>query len=328
MQSKTSTRILLIRWSGMGDVVMTLPAVQWLRNRFSGCHITYLTDAAFAEIIHQSGHVDAVETIDRSKFKRKSALMPAVYSLVGVIWRLKSARFDFAFDLQGFGETALIAYLTGAPVRIGRYKDAFLQKRIYTHPIDANWGRDHRTLFFLRAVSGPFDIDKPTKADRPKLPKTALKDSIDPTPRIGLNIGASTESRRWSEENFFRLAHQLTQRGYRVRFFLGPQETALIKTVQKVGTESSWEVSVQNKIEPLMRELSQCTVLVSNDTGLGHLAAALDVPVVTLFSTGSPENVGPLAICSRWFRNESDINDIRVADVEQACIQLVDSIER
>ena len=324
MQSKTSNRFLLIRWSGMGDVVMTLPAVRWLRNRFDSCHITYLTDAAFAKIIEHSGYVDTIETIDRRGFIRSRSFLPSLFSLFGIIWRLRRTRFDFAFDLQGFGETALLAYLSGAPVRIGRYKESFLRKRIYTLPIDADWGRDHRSLFFLRAVTGPFGINPSTATERPILSKTVSEKKDALSPRIGLNIGASTESRRWSEQNFFQLARRLTQRGYTVRFFLGPQETAMIETVKEICMNTRWEVSVQSQIEPLMQALSECAVLVSNDTGPGHLAAALDVPVVTLYSTGSPENVGPMAVGVRWFRNEADINDIRVDDVELACVELLE----
>jgi len=327
MQSKTSYRFLLIRWSGMGDVVMTLPAVRWLRNRFGRCHITYLTDAAFAKIIEQSGCVDTIETIDRRGFIRSRSFLPSVFSLFGIIWRLRRARFDFAFDLQGFGETALLAYISGAPIRIGRYKESFLRKRIYTLPIGADWGLDHRSLFFLRAVTGPFGINPPTVAERPVLPKPVSEKKDNLSTRIGLNIGASTESRRWSEENFFQLARRLTQRGYIVRFFLGPRETDMIETVKEVCMNSRWEVSVQSQIEPLMQALAECAVLVSNDTGPGHLAAALDVPVVTLYSTGSPENVGPMAVGVRWFRNEADINDIRVDDVEQACVELLNVIK-
>ena len=61
----------------MGDVVMTLPAVRWLRNRFNACHITYLSDAAYAKIIETSGYVDAIETFDRKGFSRPGAFIPS-----------------------------------------------------------------------------------------------------------------------------------------------------------------------------------------------------------------------------------------------------------
>ena len=328
MQSKTSYRFLFIRWSGMGDVVMTLPAVQWLRNRFDNSHITYLTDVAFAKIIETSGAVDTIETLDRKGFSRPGSLIPCLFSLLAILWRLRRGRFDFAFDLQGFGETALLAYISGAPIRIGRFKETFLRKRIYTVSINADWGRDHRSLFFLRAVTGIFDAILPNIVDRPKLKISTDGDKERDDLLIGLNIGASTESRRWSEENFFQLARRLARRGYKIRFFLGPPENFLQGAVKEICKTAGWELFSQNEMEPFMRALFECALLVSNDTGPGHLAAALDVPIVTLFSTGTPENVGPLAIRARWFRDETNINSIRVAAVEEACLELLHSNKR
>jgi len=312
----------------MGDVVMTLPAVRYLRNRFENCHITYLTDVAFANIIETSGAVDTIETLDRKGFSKPGSFIPSLFSLIAVLWRIHRGRFDYAFDLQGFGETALLAYLSGAPVRIGRYKESFLRKRIYTNPIHADWGRDHRSLFFLRAVTGTFGVILPNTVDRPKLKISATVDKERDDLLIGLNIGASTESRRWSEENFFQLARRLARRGYKIRFFLGPQENFLQGAVKEICKTAGWELFSPNEMEPFIQALSECALLVSNDTGPGHLAAALDVPIVTLFSTGTPENVGPLAIRARWFRDETNINSIRVAAVEEACLELLHSNKR
>ena len=84
-----------------------------------------------------------------------------------------------------------------------------------------------------------------------------------------------------------------------------------------------WEFFVHKDLDTLIEALTACRLLVSNDTGPGHLAAALDIPVVTLFSTGSPENVRPLATHGKWLRNRSDINGISVSDVETACRTLL-----
>lgn len=325
MQSKTSYRFLIIRWSGMGDVVMSLPAVCWLRNRFENAHITYLTDAAFAEIIETSECVDTIETFDCKGFSRPGAFIPSLLSLIPVLWRLHRGRFDYAFDLQGFGETALLAYLSGAKVRIGRSTESFLRKKIYTDPIHADWGLDHRSLFFLRAVAGAFGPNLPDVVAPPKLsvrfPDNPLREGL----LVGLNIGASTESRRWSEQHFFELARRLAERKYKIRFFIGPQETFLMETVKKACKRNGWELFSQIEMAQLIEALCECALLVSNDTGPGHLAAALEVPVITLYSTGNPENVGPLAIRTRWFRDEANINRIRVARVEEACLKLLHS---
>ena len=77
-KKKTAFRFLVIRWSGMGDVVMTLPALSWLAARFKDCRICYLTDPSFARIVQLSNRVHQVETVDRRGFKSHRGLPPAL----------------------------------------------------------------------------------------------------------------------------------------------------------------------------------------------------------------------------------------------------------
>jgi len=78
-------------------------------------------------------------------------------------------------------------------------------------------------------------------------------------------------------------------------------------------------------MKSLMQDISQCSLIVSNDTGPGHLAAAFGIPVITLFSTGDPENVKPLANQMRWFRDTGDINNIPPQDVADSCLNIINS---
>jgi heptosyltransferase-1 len=236
--------------------------------------------------------------------------------------RLRRMQFDVVFDLQGFGETSVFAYLTGAPVRVGRVKNSPLRNRLYTVSIEADWEHEHRTRYFLKAVCEAFGRTPPASTEIPRLPSRI--EPIEPSfRRVGLNLGASTASRRWLEQHFFRLAEGLSRRGFTLRLFLGPQEAFLFPSVEKMCHRHGWEFFSSQDLESLMKALSECHLLVSNDTGPGHLAAALDIPVITLFSTGSPENVGPMARKGKWFRNEQDINQITVSEVEKACLELL-----
>lgn len=321
MQNKTDYRFLVIRWSGMGDVVMTLPAVKWLKGRFPGSSICYLTDCAFTGIPLRSGLVRWVEAIDRRGFKSKR-LPAAALQTVRLVWMLRRSRFHAVFDLQGFGETSLIAYLTGAPVRVGRVKGSPLRRRIYTVPIRSDWEKEHRSEYFLNAVVRGLGGEQAAAPLPCRLLFQTEEASRCSDRVVGLNIGASTESRRWSEKNFFDLALRLSRRGFRIRFILGPQEAFLESAVRKRCAAEKWEITLHRELDPLIDALAGCRLLVSNDTGPGHLAAALGIPVVTLFSTGSPENVRPLAVHGKWLRDRSDINRIEVSEVESACLDL------
>jgi len=317
-------KILIIRWSGMGDIIMTLPALKWLRNHIKDCYITYLTDIAFAEIVEKSGLADSVLTIDRRGFAFAGRFLSAAGGTIATIFQLRRKKFDLVYDLQGFGETAILSFLSGAPQRVGRIKNGPLRKRIYNSPIQADWENEHRSRYFIRAVAEARGAKAPAAIEPPEL--MLNRNRIDSVQKyIGLNIGASTESRRWPEKNFFKLADSLSGKGLEVCFILGPQEAFLVKKTRAVCVKNNWDFAFHSRIETLLEALTRCRLLISNDTGPGHLAAAVGVPVITLFSTGSPENVKPLAKLARWFRNETDINRIKVSAVEEACLSILNT---
>jgi len=303
---------------------MTLPAIKWLKEHFQECHIFYLTDIAFTAILEKSGMVDCIEAIDRRGFTSAKRFLAAAAGTLATVYRLRRNTFNMAFDLQGFGETALLALLSGAPVRVGRIKNSPLRRWIYTTPIRADWAAGHRTRYFIRTVAEACGAAVPVVVDPPEL---KISPGPDTSTRrfVGLNIGASTESRRWSEQHFIELARRLSRRGLDIRFFLGPQEAFLAETIQPICLENNWDFNRHSRMESLMEAIAGCWLLVSNDTGPGHLAAALGLPVITLFSSGTPENVKPLAPAALWFRDKMDINRITVSEVEEACLELMKS---
>ncbi len=314
-------RFLIIRWSGMGDVVMTLPALSLLKEHYPDCHITYLTDTPFTDILEASNHVDHVVGIDRRGFQRKDRILRTVVDTLKLISENRKAGFDLAFDLQGFGETALLAYFSGAKICVGKQKKDFIRKNIYKLKIDADWAIDHRSLYFNKAICQATGIPLPCELIAPSLP-IPFK-SLKNKKLIGLNIGASTPNRRWSESHFINLAEILTELGYKIQFFLGPQEEWLKSQINTVCMKNRWKLALHFNMNSLMQDLSQCSLLVSNDTGPGHLAAAFGIPVITLFSTGDPDNVKPLAPRASWFRDLGNINDINAEEVSKACLKIL-----
>lgn len=306
----------------MGDIVMTLPALQWIRDRFPDAAISYLTDTSFAAIPRMSGLADEVFAVDRRGFKTPRRVIQAAGGVLKTAGRLAFSSFHAAFDLQGFGETAILARLSGAPLRAGRVKGSWLRRRMYTFSISGDWEKEHRTAFFVRAVSGAFGEPFPQGPHFPSLPRP--KGAFPDTSRVvGLNIGASTESRRWSEDHFFKLARLLSRQGWGVKFFVGPGEIPLIPKVHDACAKNRWGFSFHDRLGPFIRDLCRNRMLISNDTGPGHLAAAFGMPVVTLFSTGTPGNVAPMARRSAWLREKDDINRIRPEDVAGAALELL-----
>ncbi|MBU2490345.1 MAG: glycosyltransferase family 9 protein [Proteobacteria bacterium] len=312
---------VIIRWSGMGDVVMALPAVRLLKENFPGCRTTFLTDLPFAPLVELSGLVDRVIPLDRRGFETPGRRLSGVRSLFAALAALSAAKPDVAFDLQGFGETAVLARVSGAPVRVGRIKNSGLRKRIYNRAITADWEQDHRALYFSRVIAKSLGLAEPVAPEPPVLPSRFPDRSGLSV--AGLNLGASTENRRWSLAHFLDLGKKLEKEGLSVRVFCGPQEAHILPEVQAFCKDRGWDLVLSPSTVRMVRGIDECRVLVSNDTGPGHVAAALGVPVATIFSTGDPDNVRPLAPATAWFRDKEDINRIRVEPVFEACMRLV-----
>src|SRR5437588_5890076 len=102
------SRILIIKPSSLGDIVHALPTVAALRRRFPSARITWLVKREWAAVLEGNPHLDAVLALD---------LLPKDWPAA---WRaVRAGRFDTVLDLQGLLRSALLGWISGAPVRIG-----------------------------------------------------------------------------------------------------------------------------------------------------------------------------------------------------------------
>jgi heptosyltransferase-1 len=116
---RVDARILCIRLSSRGDILLTFPAVAALRRRYPRAHIAFLTDSRYAELLQGSGSIDQVLLLDRLALK--GGRPAGLRSLAGDVLRpLATGRWDAVIDFQSYTETALLGALTRAPVRVGR----------------------------------------------------------------------------------------------------------------------------------------------------------------------------------------------------------------
>ncbi|WP_275099243.1 glycosyltransferase family 9 protein [Sedimenticola hydrogenitrophicus] len=301
-------RILAIRYSGLGDLVMLLPALARLKARNPEAHITLLTDRSNQAFpVVADGLVDATILFDRRRLKK--GLLPALGAIAALFRKLRSTTFDQVIDFHNFGETATISYLAKAPVKRGAPKRSKYHYG-YTERVPRN-ERDHRSQFFCRiaGVDDAWTVPSLHLSESGRDYRGRLRDcSVDNRPVLGLNIGSTQENRRWSHHRFAELARRLGGQ-YRVLVFIGPGETAYAPAFEGVC-----EIVTGVSIPQLCGAISCCDYFISNDTGPVHLAGALGVSTLTLFSTGEDWQVGALAERKAWIRN-AEINAISVDEV-------------
>ena len=282
-------RILAIRYSGLGDLVMLLQTLEKLKNKYENCHITLLTDKSNISLKDIScGMIDEVISLDRSVFRKRKYFL----SLVEIVKLFPKIRkqFDMTIDFQNFGETATLTYFTNAKIKLGSpKKDKYNYG--YTEIIKRS-DHNHRSQLFSRIakVNDNLDYSKLCLNNEAINFKEQLKNQIDKNKKtIGLNIGSTQDSRRWNENNFSKL-NDILKANYNILIFIGPCE----KAYKYAFKEDSFFIEDINLIK-LSGAISICDCFISNDTGPVHIAAALQISTLTLFSTGNDFNVGALS---------------------------------
>ncbi len=296
-------RMLFIKPSSLGDIVQALPTLAALRQHAPQAHIAWLVKRQWA------GLLERVEGIDRVW-----AVGPGLAGWLSEVPRLRAERFDLAVDLQGLFRSALMARLAGCPVRIGF----------------AN-GREGSPFFYSRQVAVPTPemhaVDRyllvadALGAARPATPQFRFIISQDDrgqvsdllgragvragSPWIAMNVSARWPTKRWPAESFAAVADRLHQEGVGpVVLIGGPDDRTDAQAMKKlVKTSSMVDITGLTPLGLLPALLQAASVLVTNDSGPMHVAAAVDTPVVALFGPTSPVRTGPYGTQHRILTN-------------------------
>lgn len=325
--------ILVIDFGQLGDVVMSLPALCALREKFPHARMTVAAGKPSSEIIELSGHADEIIAVDRVALR--DGFMPlSVFRIFQVVRDMRRRQFDFVIDLHSFSETNLMGFLSGAPQRLfqrrpGRSLD-FLANFNPKPPIDRNDPDQYLVDRYLDVLQ-PLGIK-----DAPRVPKINTRAADDRTidmmlrkanaasgaPLVGLFPGAGHPGRCWPVERWAELADFLI-RNDQVRpvVFIGPEERAAAADMRRVFP--SHTVFLEKlSLGQLAAAQARLAVFVSNDTGPVHIGAAVGAPIVVLIGRTTPHAYIPLAEAKRLIFSEG-VHTINVEEVYGATRELL-----
>lgn len=294
LRSVDARRIGLIKPSALGDVVQTLPLLPVLRERFPQAEITWVISRELAEIVE--GHPDLARTIH---FVRRGGFS-GWRRLLG---ELRDARLDLVFDLQGLLRTGVMTFATRAPLRFG-LESAREGSSLACHALLPDSGRmvaAHRRYWRVAEELGLGDRDP-----RPSLPlrnehRVWAKAALDGLhgPVLALNPGARWETKRWPAEKFAVIAAKAYRTYGFTSVILGgpgdrPLATHLAFLLRKfVPSNAVISLAGETSLLQLAAVLEESDVVVTNDSGPMHMAAAVGTPLVGVFTCTSPERSGP-----------------------------------
>ena len=324
-------RVLVRAPNWVGDAVMSLPVLAGLKRLFPLAEVTVLAAPRVAPLFAaQPGVTEIIRyPSDRGKWQ--------------VLWELRG-RFDVALALPNSMESALGLWLVGVPSRVGYNTDArrlFLKEAVSGHDKLAGLHTVFYLLGLLKALGGVATFTPPTLYLEPEeevLGAQLLAESDLPGrgPWVGLSPGAAYgPAKRWEPaERFAALGREL-QREFGARLVLlgGDEERPVADEVREQLPGPVADLVGRTSLREALGVLSQLNLLVTNDSGLMHAAAALSVPLVALFGSTDPTATGPFTSratvirhprpCSPCFQRTCDegyacLTDISVDEVTAA----------
>lgn len=307
----------------MGDVILSLPALQAIRGKFPNAKITALLGKSSAAIAKLADVFDEEIIVDRVEL-RDGKKLRSINKIRKLVREIRRQKFDFIVDLHSLSETNLLGFLSGAKARLYANRENrsldFFAKFPAKPPLEDK--TKHITDRYLEVLK-PLEIEdaprfvqiEPQRADIEFVKNLLREQKAESKNLVGIFPGAGHPSRRWSLENFAGLSKVLTEteNSPQIIVFLGPEETGLRGEVEKIFPEKT-VIFDKLTIPQLLAAVSLLRVLVSNDTGVVHIGAIAGASLVLILDERAPTTYLPLTEKIRVVRNGT-IDKIRVEEV-------------
>lgn len=295
-QEKVHT-ILVIKFFGLGSILLTTPALTVIRSHFANARILYLTFESHRELLERLDIIDVALTIRTDNFRH------FITDTLKAIIQLRKAKIDVVFDFEFFSKfSTILSFLSKSPVRAGFSLPAQWRKRLLTHSVVLTKEK-HVVENFCEQVYALGAERIQTEVAVPHLSSDDIslisrKYGFDGKPIIAINVNAGKTflERRWSPEKFAQLVDHLAERDGHVFVFIGSEEEK--EYIEDVINQTECGNRCFNaagifSIGELLVVLKHSSLLVSNDSGPLHLAAGLGTPTVGLFGPETPVFYGP-----------------------------------
>ena len=304
-------RILVRSTNWVGDVVMTLPAIQALRENFPDTSITVLARPWVVPLFEDHPAVDGVMEIRNTGGYGKK-----IPELLRVVREIRKHGYDMVLLFQNAFEAALIAYLSGIRIRIGYRTDG--RGFLLTHGIDlTNEARGiHQVEYYLLLLRA-MGWKAPNSDPHIFVPSRYLDGARDLVGRCGIETGDYVvglgpgavygDAKRWPAERFAVIGDWAAKKWHAKVLVLGSQgEREIGDRVCEAMDSPAINLCGRTTLGEAMGVIRRCQFFVTNDSGLMHVASALGSPTVAVFGSTDPKATGPRGARTRIVRHDTE----------------------
>jgi lipopolysaccharide heptosyltransferase II len=298
-------KILILKPSSLGDVIHALPVLRLLKLHFRNAEIYWWIDSSLAPLIERDPDLAGIVRFER---KRWSKLRHWPEMLRSIRW-MRAQKFDLVIDLQCLLRSAAFAWLANGKKLVGLdeiregargfYDHAAPRASFHTHAVD--WYLSvlpplgvpvHKNFVWLPERK---EIAAKLKQKWPAAFGSNPQSAIRNPQLIALQPGARWLNKRWPVQNFAKAIHRLAQKFPEAHFAVlgGKDDLPLGETIAQAAPEKVLNLCGKTSLPEMIEWVRRCDLLITNDTGPMHVAAALDKPLIALFGPTEPRRTGP-----------------------------------
>jgi len=284
--------ILLIKPSSLGDIVHTMPTCAAIHRAYSKARLTWLVKREWAGLVERIDGVDRVWSVESTLTGWLSQVPP-----------LRAECFDLVVDLQGLFRSAAIGWLSGSPLLVGFANGREGSPWFYSRRVPVPQAEMHAVDRYLLVAKAVGALESCTPEFRFRIPQTdhdevdrlLSRSGVTPgTNWVAMNVSARWPTKRWPAASFAEVADRLQQEGSGAVVMIGgPDERADVAAVRGLMKTPAIDLVGATTVGLLPALLSKVSLLITNDSGPMHIAAAVGTPVVALFGPTSAVRTGP-----------------------------------
>ncbi|GJL50710.1 MAG: glycosyl transferase family 9 [Nitrospirales bacterium] len=282
--------ILIIKLRYIGDVVLSTPVLSILRQQFPHASLVCLVNPGTQEVLQHNPHVNDVLVMARG-------------SLVEQIqfWlELRRRQFDCVIDLTDGDRSAFLTWISGASRRIGFNSENRWRGKLYSHCISSGIASRHMVEYHTQALTF---VDAPSVVQKPEVfvgsEQTARAQArLDELGLLGrrwvmVHPTARYWFKAWPFERFASLCDRLAENSLSIILVGDDRDQEVATKIQEVAKTRIFSLVGKTPLLVLAALMQKAELFIGNDTGLMHMASAVECPVLGLFGPTNPETWGP-----------------------------------
>jgi heptosyltransferase-2 len=317
-------KILIRCPNWVGDSILAVPAMKALRSRFPDSELTLLARPWVAGLFTSAPFLDRVWSEPKARGVRQWTRLTR---------EIRARRFDLAILFPNSFESALTIFLGGIPQRLGYSTDG--RGFLLTEAVMPAAKARHQVHYYLDLVKAlSAGVDRPsieisaTAEEKSEARKLLAAEGIaEGTPFLVLNPGAAYGSaKRWGEDRFAEVGKRLAAEFGLTAVIVGSEsERRLAQDIHDRMDRRAAVLSGKTTLETLLGVLSQASLMITNDSGPMHIAAALGTPTIAIFGSTDEQVTGPFGARARIVKHPVECSPcmLRVCPIDHRCMDRI-----